>query len=87
MEVRNPILQDLDTKPTDDRFSGIRSFIQTVKNAGNPQAMVMGMLNRNPQVQEVLNNTVRSGGTYEDAFRAMAKARGINPDDIIKLLR
>lgn len=54
---------------------------------GNPQAMLGQMLQNNPKMKEVQKLLEESGGDPEKAFRAKAKDMGVNPDDIINLLK
>lgn len=54
---------------------------------GNPQAMLGQMLQNNPKMKEVQKLLDEAGGDPEKAFRAKAKEMGVNPDDIINVLK
>ena len=68
-------------------LSGIRQMMQMVRSAGNPQAMLQAMAQNNPQVRQVMDIVQKHGGDPMAAFRAEAEARGMNPDEIINMLR
>lgn len=53
----------------------------------NPQqALQQMMMMNNPKMQEV-NNLIKQYGSLEQAFRHKAQEMGINPDDVINLLK
>ena len=58
-----------------------------VRNANNPQAMLNMMAQNNPQLQQVLNIVQQHGGDPMAAFQAEAKARGIDPNQIMGMLK
>lgn len=55
--------------------------------SSNPQAAMQMIVNQNPQIKSVMDEVKKSGGTAKDAFYAIAKNKGINPDDIINMLK
>ena len=59
-------------------------MVQTIKSCGNPQAMVNQMLSQNPQINQVIN---QYGGDPKTAFYKYAEANGVNPDEILKMMR
>lgn len=58
-----------------------------VKSARNPQAMLSQMMQNNPQYQNVMNYVNANGGDPQKAFYAMAKEKGINPEEILSQLK
>lgn len=58
-----------------------------VRGAQNPQAMLQSMVNQNPQMQQVMNLIRQSGGDPKNAFYALAKQKGIDPNQILNMLR
>ena len=58
-----------------------------VRNAGNPQAMLNGLMQNNPQYQEVMRLVQENGNDPKRAFYALAEQKGINPDDVINMLK
>ena len=53
-----------------------------LKSANNPQQMVNQMVNNNPQVKQFIDQY----GDPKTAFYKLAEQKGINPDEIIKML-
>ena len=56
-------------------------------SAKNPYAMVQYLMASNPQFKDAMNFVRQNGGSPKDAFYALAKQRGVNPDEIICLLK
>ena len=65
----------------------LKQVFQMVKNAQNPQAMLSQMMRNNPQYQNVMNYVNANGGDPQKAFYAMAKEKGINPEEILSQLK
>ena len=61
----------------------IRQMISMVKSAGNPQLMLNQLMQNNPQIMQI----VQKYGSAEKAFYALAEERGINPQEILDLLK
>lgn len=55
--------------------------------AQNPQAAMQSIISQNPQIKTVVDEVQKSGGTAKEAFYAIAKSKGINPDDVINILK
>lgn len=53
----------------------------------NPQSAMQSIINQNPQIKNVMDEVQKSGGTAKEAFYAIAKSKGVNPDDIIAMLK
>ena len=81
----NPIVQML-TKgsPVTNRLSQIRQMAQTFKMSNNPQALVNQMMTNNPQVKQIIN---QYGGDPQTAFYKYAEANGIDPNEILNMLK
>ena len=62
-------------------------MMNMLKMANNPQAMLQAMIQRNPQLRNVMNYINQHGGDPQQAFYDMAKEKGINPDEILKMLQ
>lgn len=54
------------------------------KSMGNPQAMISQMAQNNPQVAQLIN---QAGGDPRKAFYDLANKNGINPDEILNMLK
>ena len=58
--------------------------MQFVKAAKSPQAALSQLASRNPQLQKVLQD---AGNDPKKAFYSLAKQNGIEPNDILDLLK
>lgn len=65
-------------------MSQLQQTIQMIKSSGNPEALINQMVNRNPQVRQILD---QYGGDPKTAFYKYAQANGIDPDEVIKMLK
>lgn len=79
------------TNPVLERLRGlnnpIRNMINMFKASRDPQSLVNNMLSQNPEAQQMLQQTLQNGGTYKDAFMMAAKAKGVDPNEIISMLK
>lgn len=62
-------------------------MMNTVKAAQNPQTAMQTIINNNPQFKQVVDIVQQHGGNAEKAFYELAKEKGINPDDILSMLK
>ena len=65
----------------------IRQMIGMIKASGNPQAMLMQMMQNNPNMKQAMEIVQQYGGDAEKAFYALAEQKGINPKEILDLLK
>ena len=85
----NPMLNQLNNSPnqiTPD-LTQVKEMAQMIGNAKNPDAMIQYLMTSNPQFKDAMNFVRQNGGSPKDAFYALAKQRGVNPDEIISLLK
>ena len=54
-----------------------------VKAAQNPQAAIGQLTQSNPQMQQVMQYVHQNGGDARAAFYALAKQKGVDPNQII----
>ena len=80
----NPILQKMQMP---NNLGRLRNMMNSVKNAGNPQAMLMNMAQNNPNIKQAMDFINQSGGDPQKAFYALAEQKGVNPEDILSQLR
>lgn len=80
-QYANPYLQ-FQQQPRND----IQQLIQTIKNCGNPQQMMQSMIQNNPQLG-IVNLLQENGGNAKQAFYALAQQKGVNPDDILNMIK
>lgn len=64
----------------------LKQTLNVVRAARNPQAALMGMMNNNPQMQQVMDIVNKHDGDPMAAFRAMAEENGLDPDEILSMI-
>ena len=65
----------------------IKNMMQMVKAARNPQAMIQVMAQQNPKMQQVMQLVQQNGGDAKAAFYKLAEQQGVNPDDVLNMLK
>ena len=65
----------------------IKQMMGMVNSSGNPQMMLNQMLTGNPQFKQVMDLINQSGGDPKKAFYALAEQRGVDPNDILSMLK
>lgn len=61
--------------------------MQLIKGSKNPQAAMQSMAMNDPQMQQVLQYVQQSGGDPKAAFFKMAEEKGVDPNQIIGMLK
>ena len=80
----NKLFQQLNPQKSNLFPNNIKQAIKMIKSMGNPQAMVQNMLSQNPQVQDVIN---QAGGDARKAFYTMAQQKGVDPNEILNMMK
>ena len=65
----------------------VKQMMNMVRAAQNPQAALSSLVMNNPQMKQVMDIVQKHGGDPMAAFRAEAEARGVDPDEILNMLR
>ena len=65
----------------------IKQMMSAVRTTQNPQAMLNQMVMNNPNLKQVMDFINQSGGDPQKAFYALAEQKGINPQDILDMLK
>ena len=81
------ILQQLNRNNLSRAAQPIRQMMDAVRTAQNPQAMLNQLIMNNPQMKQVMDIVRQHGGDPMAAFRAEAEKRGVNPDEILGMLK
>lgn len=84
--MQNPMLQALRSQPNNN-LNQIKSMLNMVRSAGNPQAMLQSMMQNNPQMQEIMGLVNQYGGDPKTAFYRMAQEKGVDPQQILNMLK
>lgn len=58
-----------------------------VKMAKDPQGAIEQMMMNNPQMKQVMGMIKESGGDPMKLFQAKAKEMGVDPEEILDMLR
>ena len=67
--------------------NNLQQMANAVKNSRNPKAMLEQMMQSNPQIQQALNYINQNGGNAKDAFYALARQKGVDPESVLKMFR
>lgn len=65
----------------------IKSMMNLVQSSPNPRAMFGNLMVQNPQVQNAMNIINQYGGDGQRAFYETCKQRGIDPNQILSMLK
>ena len=63
------------------------SVVQAIKTAQNPNLMLQQLARTNPNVANAMNLIMQYGGDPQKAFYEEARKKGIDPNQIIGMLR
>ena len=80
----NPLIQIAKSNPM---MSQIKQMMGMINSAGNPQAMMNQMIANNPQFKQVMDLINQSGGDPRKAFYALAEQKGVDPNDILSMMK
>lgn len=84
--MQNPMLQALKNQPNNN-LNQIKSMMNMIKSAGNPQAMLQALVQNNPQMRQVMTLINQSGGDPKTAFYKLAQEKGVDPQQILDMLK
>ena len=79
----NPIIQAL-SKGNMSRLGQAKQMAQMLRTSSNPQAMANQVMNNNPQIRQIIQ---QYGGDPKTAFYKYAEANGIDPNEVINMLK
>lgn len=65
----------------------VKQMMGMVKAAQNPQAMINQLMMNNPQMKQAMEIVNKYNGDANKAFCELAQQNGINPQDIMDMLR
>lgn len=78
----NPIMQQLNRNAMNPQINQFRNIMQMAK--GNPNAMLESMIQKNPAYAQVMNLVKQNGNDPQKAFYALARQKGLDPDQLVK---
>jgi len=59
-------------------------MLKMIKSGSNPKAMIESMASNNPQIQQAIQ---QAGGDPRKAFYAMAQQMGVDPEEILNMMK
>ena len=62
-------------------------MMNMIKTSSNPQMALNQLMQSNPQMKQVMDLVNTSGNSPEQLFYALAKQKGINPNEILDALK
>lgn len=65
----------------------IKNMMSVVKSSPNPQAAMLAMAKQNPQLRQAYEYVNANGGDPKQAFYKMAQEKGIDPNEIINMIK
>ena len=83
------ILQQLGMKAmqSNPNFAQIRNLMTAARGAKDSEAIMQQVIANNPQYQQAYTQMKEEGGTLKEVFMNRAKALGVNPDDVLNMLK
>lgn len=70
-----------------EAIQSVKRMASMLKGKGNPMQILQMMGGQNPQLNQIMNLVNSKGMTPKDLFSQMAKQQGINPEQIISMLK
>lgn len=65
----------------------IKQMMNMMRSARNPQLALQSLINQNPQMKSVMSYIQQNGGDPKTAFYKMAEQQGVNPNEILNMLK
>ena len=88
MNLTNPMLNQLNQlRGLPSNLGQIKNLLNLLKASNNPNQMLQQLVQNNPQIKNIIDYVQQNGGDPKMAFYKMAEEKGVNPNDIINMLR
>lgn len=68
-------------------ISQAKQMLGAINGSQNPMMMLNQLMTSNPQLKQVMDYVQQNGGDPKKAFYSMAEQKGINPQDILDMLK
>ena len=65
----------------------IKGLMHMMQSGGNSQALLQTLVSSNPMMGPIMNLVQQYRGDARTAFYDLAKQKGVNPNDVINLLK
>ena len=85
----NQLFQEINPTASlqNNNLTQIKNMMNVLRNSNNPQMLLQNMIQQNPQMQQAMNIVRQNGNDPKTAFYALAKQRGVNPEQILQMLK
>lgn len=85
--MSNPIIQALGGAQMPPIVGQIKNIMSMMRASQNPTAMLNSLINSNPQYKQALEYVNANGGDPKTAFYKLAEEKGVDPDQILNMLK
>lgn len=68
-------------------INNLQETYRSLMNSNNPIQFLQNLAKNNPQLSQVMNMVNMSGRTPRDLFYQMARQKGVNPEEILRMFR
>ena len=82
----NQLYQQMNTKALLSN-NNVKQMANMMKMYSNPQMMLNQLAQNNPQAKELVNLLQNSGKSPKDLFYQMAQEKGVDPNEILNMLK
>lgn len=65
----------------------IKQMMNMVSGAQDPMGMLRQLMDRNPQMKQVMDVISNAGGDPRQAFYALAQQKGVDPQEILNMMK
>ena len=72
---------------TGNNLQYIRQMMNMIRNSNNPQYALQQMIQSDPRMQNVMNIIRQNGGDPRTAFYNLAQQKGVDPEEVLRMLR
>ena len=89
MQTQNQAIpQSMQTGLLNNPFvSKIKTTMNMLKSAKNPELFMQNMISQNPQMKQAMDYVNANGGNAKEAFYKLAQENGIDPEQILNMLK
>jgi hypothetical protein len=70
-----------------DTLQSVKQLVSAIKNTENPNAILQAAANQNPQIAQVMSMVNGSGMNAKQLFMMAAQQRGVDPNQIVNMLK
>ena len=82
----NSLYQQMNTKNLLSN-GNVQQMANMMKSMRNPQAMLNQLSQNNPQVKQLMTMIQSSGKSPKDLFYQVAQEKGVDPEEVLRMIR